>query len=370
MSEKDYYGTLGVEKDATKAEIKKAYKKMAKKYHPDLNKENPDAAEKFKEVNEAASVLGDDQKRQQYDQFGTAGEGMGQGMGGFDFNDFQQGGNFDFGDIFDTFFGGGGFHRVQRGGGQPGASLRFDLEITLEEAAEGVTKKIIVPRLSSCKICSGKGVEKDSDKEQCGNCQGRGLEKRVRRTPFGAFATTTSCSSCGGAGEIIKNPCGECDGTGRVEERKELEIKIPAGVEDVMKLRVQDEGEAGVKGGPPGDLFVIIHIAQHELFQRDGNDLYIELPLTFTQAALGDEVKVPTLEGTAKLKIPVGTQTDTIFKMKGKGLPSLHGYGQGNQNVRVIVKIPDKLSRKEKELVKELDKEFRKEKGFLERLLG
>ena len=368
MSEKDYYETLGISKDASKGEIKKAYKKMAKKYHPDLNKDNPNASEKFKEVNEAASVLGDDQKRQQYDQYGSTGEQP--GMGGFDFSNMNQGGNFDFGDIFDSFFGGGGPHRVQREGVQRGASLRFDLEITLEEAAEGVTKKIIVPRLSTCKKCSGKGVEKEADKEQCGNCQGHGVEKRVRRTPFGMFSTTTSCSHCGGAGEIIKNPCGTCDGTGRVEERKELEIKIPAGVEDIMKLRVQGEGEAGVKGGPPGDLFVVVHISAHELFERHDNDLYMEIPLTFTQAALGDEVKVPTLEGTAKLKIPAGTQTETIFNMKGKGLPSLHGYGTGSQKVKVVVKIPDKLSRKEKELCKELDKEFRKEKGFLERLLG
>tara|TARA_Y100000310_G_scaffold343877_1_gene453643 strand:- start:1751 stop:2866 length:1116 start_codon:yes stop_codon:yes gene_type:complete len=371
MADKDYYKTLGVNKDASKEDIKKAYKKLAKKYHPDLNDHDPEAAEKFKEINEAASVLGDEQKRSQYDQFGSSAEQFGgQDFGGFDFSDFARGGSFDFEDIFDTFFGGGGFRRAQSDGSHRGASLRFDLEITLEEAAEGVNKKIVLPKLETCTNCKGHGVKNDKDKETCTTCNGGGHEKRVRRTPFGVFQTTTNCSHCGGAGEIIKNPCTECDGTGRVEKRKSIEIKIPGGVDNGMKLRVQNEGEAGVKGGPHGDLFVVVHIAPHELFERRESDLFIDMPISFTQATLGDEIEVPTLEGNAKLKIPSGTQTDTIFRMKGKGLPNLHGYGKGNENVRVIVKVPEKLSRKEKELMSALDKEFRKKKGFLDKLFG
>ncbi|MDP7116432.1 MAG: molecular chaperone DnaJ [Candidatus Woesearchaeota archaeon] len=371
MTDKDYYEILGVKKDSSKEEIKKAYKKMAKKLHPDINKDDPEASEKFKEINEAASVLGDDQKRQQYDQYGkTAEQFGGSDMGGFDFSDFMSGGGFDFGDIFDTFFGGGGVRRARGDTRRRGASLRFDLEVSLEEVSTGVDKKIVIPKLESCKVCKGLGVENKSDLEECGVCKGSGYERRVRRTPFGMFSTTTGCSTCGGEGQIIKKPCHECSGTGRVEVRKDLEIKIPAGVETGMKLRVANEGEAGAKGGPPGDLFIVVHVADHELFERDGEDLNIDVPISFTQAALGDEVKVPTLEGSANLKIPAGTQTDTIFRMRGKGLPSLQGYGKGSQNVKVIIKVPDKLSRKEKELIKDLDKEFRKKKGFLEKLFG
>ncbi len=367
MTDKDYYKILGVAKGASKEDIKKAYKQLAKKYHPDLNSHDPQASEKFKEINEAASVLADEQKRKQYDQFGTTAEKFGgSDFSGFDFSDFMRGSSFDFGNIFDTFFGGGGIHRAHMD--TSGASLRFDIEITLEEAAEGATKKIVIPKLETCDECSGKGVMSSSDIETCSVCQGSGYEKRVRRTPFGYFATTTNCSKCGGEGEIISNPCSTCGGTGRVEKRKTLSINIPAGVEDGMKLRVSGEGEAGLKGGTRGDLFVVVHIAEHELFERDGNDISIEMPISFTQAALGDEIEVPTLDGSAKLRIPPGTQTDTIFRVRGKGLPSLRGAGRGSQNVKVIVKVPEKLTKREHELLEELDQELRKKKGFFEKL--
>ena len=364
MPEKDYYKILGVEKSATKEEIKKAYKRLAKKLHPDLNPEHGDA-EKFKEINEAAAVLGDDQKRQRYDQFGAAGPQMGQGFGGGvrpeDFAEF----NFDFDSIFDNLFG-GGFRSGGRRGPMRGSDLRFDLSIDLKEAYSGTRKTIIVPKLETCDNCDGKGAEKPSDIERCPACQGTGMQKNVRRTPFGMFATTTTCSKCHSEGEIIREPCPDCHGTGRVEIRKKIEIRIPAGVEDNMRLRVASEGEAGEKGASSGDLFVVVHINENELFERHGNDIYLEVPLSFGQAALGDDVVVPTLDGEAKLKIPAGTQTDTIFRMKGKGIPDIEGGGSGSQLVKVIVQVPKKISKKQKELIKELEKGLKKKKGFFE----
>jgi len=372
--DKDYYKTLGVDKNASKEDIKKAYKKLAKKYHPDLNKEDPDASEKFKEINEAAAVLGDDQKRQQYDQFGTTADGFGPGgfdFGGFDFSDFTTGGSFDFGDIFDSFFGGGSGFRSVRRGPRRGDNLRFDLEISLEECADDIKKTIIIPKLVKCPKCNGKGAESSSDIAQCDTCNGSGYEKHTRRSPFGIFQTTTSCSKCSGVGEIVKDPCKKCNGTGRIEKNTKLEIKIPAGVDNGSKLRIEDEGEAGERGGPPGDLFIVIHVKQHEIFERHGDDIYLEAPLSFAQAALGTELEVPTLEGKSKLKIPAGTQTDTVFRMKGKGLPNLQGYGHGSQNVKVVVRTPEKLSKKQKKALEEFEKEDKKHrKGFLESLFG
>ena len=362
MPKKDYYEILGVEKSATKEEIKKAYKRLAKKLHPDLNPEHGDA-EKFKEINEAAAILGDDQKRQHYDQFGSAGPEMGQGFGSGvrpeDFAEF----NFDFDSIFDNLFG-GGFRRGGRRGPMRGSDLRFDLSIDLKESYSGTKKTIIVPKLETCDNCNGKGAENPSNIEKCSACNGTGVEKHVRRTPFGMFATSTSCSKCNGEGEVIRELCPECRGTGRVEVRKKIEIKIPAGVEDNMRLRVANEGEAGEKGAPSGDLFVVVHINENELFERHGNDVYIEIPLSFGQAALGDEIVIPTLSGEAKLKIPAGTQTDTIFRMRGKGIPDIRGESPGSQLVKVIVQVPKNLTKKQKELVKELEKGLKKKKGF------
>ncbi|MBN2112360.1 molecular chaperone DnaJ [Candidatus Woesearchaeota archaeon] len=361
MTKKDYYETLGVSRDASKEEIKRAYKKLAKKYHPDLNK-SPDAAEKFKEINEAAAVLGDDKKRQKYDQFGTA-DFSNMGGGGFDFADFANFG-FDFGDIFDQFFGGsfGGFGGRRRSSQTRGDNLRFDLEVTLEEAASGAKKTVIIPRHESCPKCSGMG---GTDLKECPECKGSGVLKQTSRTPFGIFSTTRTCRTCGGTGEVVKDSCEYCDGIGRVKKDRKLEIEIPAGVEEGTRLRVSGEGEAGERGGPAGDLYVLIHVNPHKIFKRRGNDIYLEYPITFAEAALGTEIEVPTLKGKSKLRIPSGTQPGTVFRMKGKGIPDVHGYGHGNQNVIVTVKVPESLTKKQKEILKEFDKEARKKKkGF------
>ncbi len=348
---KDYYDTLGVDKSATKDEIKKAYKRLAKKYHPDLNKED-DASDKFKEINEAASVLGDDEKRAQYDRFGTADTS---GFGGFDFRDFgASGGEFDFGDIFDMFFGGG----MRRGGRRHyrGSDLRFDLTLELEEVAENIQKTIILPRLEKCGECKGSGAKSNSDITSCSQCNGSGRVTRTRRTPFGMFQTTTTCNICQGEGKVIKNPCSKCKGQGRVQNNSKIKINIPAGVEDGMRLRIPGEGEAGVKGGQTGDLYVVIHVKDHKLFERHSDDLYIEVPISFTQAALGDTIEVPTLNGKAKLKIPSATETHTIFKIKSKGLPHLNRSSKGDQKVRVIIQTPARLNKKQIELLKEFEK--------------
>jgi molecular chaperone DnaJ len=363
---KDYYKILGVEKDATKEEIKKAYKKLAKKYHPDISKEK-DAEQKFKEINEAAAVLGDDKKRQQYDQFGSA-DGF-QGFGGFDSSAFR-GAGFNFDDIFEMFsqgfgFGGGRGRRAIRG-----SDLRYDVEITLEEAAKGFEKQIVVTKLAECSHCSGSGAENPEDMETCEDCGGRGITTVTRRTPFGMFQSTTTCKKCAGEGKVAKELCSMCDGEGRVEKNVKLKIEIPAGVENGNRLRVAGEGEAGEKGGRPGDLYVFIHVKEHKIFERKGSDLYVSVPISFGQASLGSEIEVPTLEGKAKLKIPAGTQSHTMFKMKGKGIKRLGGYGVGDEYVKAIIETPKKLSSKQKEAIKKFDSEVKNKKGFLNKVFA
>ena len=358
---KDYYEILGVDKNATKEEVKKAYKRLAKKYHPDLNK-SQDAADKFKEINEAASVLGDDSKRQQYDQFGTADfSGFQGGAGGFDFSDFASFG-FDFEDIFESFFGGS---RRRRRGPARGSDLRYDIEIALEDAAFGTEKTIIIPKFERCKKCEGKGAVSDKDIQECPECQGSGYVKTTRRMAFAMFSTTSPCRECGGDGKIIKKACPECKGSGRVEIKKKVKVKIPAGIEDGDKIRVAGEGEAGQRGGPQGDLYVVIHVSPHEIFERDGDDIHIDVPLNIIQATLGDEIEVPTLEGSIKMKIPEGTQSETVFRLRGKGIPRLHGYGKGDEKVKIVVEIPTKLTKKQKQLLKEFGKDLKTKKSFL-----
>lgn len=372
---KDYYKILGVKKGASKEEIKKAYKKMAKKYHPDLNKE-PDAQEKFKEINEAASILGDDQKRQQYDQFGSDAfkhggrPGGAGGFGGFDFSGFgggSQGGSFDFEDIFDAFFGGGGraARREQRG-----SNLRFDMEIDLEEAAFGAKKKIKVIKRNTCKDCGGTGGKT----ETCTDCHGTGYVRTVKRTPFGAFQSTGPCGSCNGTGKTITEECKTCAGDGYIEGEKEIKVDIPKGIEDGMRLRVEGEGDAGVRGQKPGDLYIYIHVRKHDFFERQGNDINVEIPISYMQAVFGDNIEVPTLGGKAKLKIPGGTQSGTVFRMAGKGIPNLRGYGAGDQNVLVTVDVPKKLNKKQKEALEKYGKligdHAKPQKGFFEKIFG
>lgn len=366
--DKDYYKILGVGKNATKEEIKAAYKKLAKQYHPDLNKSH-DAAEKFKEINEAAAVLGDDQKRAQYDQFGTTAEQF-RGFEGFDFSDFMSdigGFGMDFDRIFETFFGGGFGERTRRR--QRGSDLRYDLEIELEDAAFGATKAINVPRLEECERCSGTGAESKSDIVSCNECNGRGVTTRTQRTPFGLFSTTTTCRKCRGEGKYIENECKECDGKGIVNKTRKIEVKIPKGAVDGTNLRIQGEGEAGEKGMPSGDLYIVIHVGQHKIFERHGSDIYVKVPVSFTTAALGGEIEVPTLKGKANLKIPAGTQSNTVFRMKGLGIPDLHSHHTGDEHVEVYITVPDKLTKKQRQHLEEFEKE-KKGKGILKEMFG
>ena len=367
--EKDYYKILGVGKNASKDEIKSAYKKLAKQYHPDLNK-NPDSAERFKEINEAAAVLGDDQKRAQYEQFGAAGGEQSQqgGFSGFDFSDFMsEAGGFgmDFDSIFENFFGGrsSGARRRQRG-----SDLRYDLEIELEDAAFGAAKTINFPRLEECGKCSGTGAESRSDIIACPDCNGRGVTTRTQRTPFGLFSTSSTCRKCQGNGKYIKNECQECDGKGVVRKTRKIEVKIPEGSVDGTNLRVQGEGEAG-KGTSSGDLYIVIHVRQHRIFERRNSDIYVKMPVPFAACALGGEIEVPTLKGKASLKIPAGTQSNTVFRMKGLGIPELQSRHVGDENVEVYVAVPEKLTKKQKELLQDFEKE-NKSKGIFKEMFG
>jgi len=364
---KDYYQTLGVEKTSTKEEIKKAYKNLAKKYHPDVNKDD-DSAEKFKEINEAAAILADDEKRSKYDQFGTTANQFGNGFQGFDFSDIMSDSGVDFDNIFESFFGGRNPFGGRRRGPIRGADLRYDLEITLNEAATGISKHIVIPRLEQCTKCHGSGAESEYDIVNCPDCNGSGTQRRTQRTPFGIFQTQTTCGKCHGQGKYTKKECQVCDGTGVIKKTRKLEIKIPAGAEEDTNLRVSGEGEAGEKGAETGDLYVVIHVKEHEIFERRGDDIYIKIQIPFTIAAVGGEIDVPTLDEKVKLKIPSGTQNNTIFRMKNKGIPFLHGHGTGNENVEVVIEVPEKLSKKQKELLKEFEKESKKKKGIFGKL--
>lgn len=352
---KDYYKILGVEKNASQEDIKKAYKRLAKQYHPDVNK-NADASEKFKEVNEAASVLGNEQKRQQYDQFGTAGP---QDFSGFDFRDF---GNVD--DIFDNLFAGFGFGGGRRHGGQQrGHDLSTEITVSLKDVVAGVAKKIPVDRKVSCEECKGTGA-KSGGKITCETCNGQGVVRQARQTMFGVFATTTTCRKCSGAGETVKDPCKKCHGEGRVEEEREIEIRIPAGVESGMRLRISGEGEAGVRGAPAGDLYVSVVVEDDERFARDGQDLSLEIPIGFSLACLGGEIEIPTLEEPVTLKIPAGTQGGTVFRLKNHGLPSVHGGGRGSLFVKTQIEVPKKLTKKQTEALKEFENDTKKKGWF------
>ncbi len=365
MSKRDYYEVLDVPKNASKDEIKKAYRKLALKYHPDRNK-SPDAEEKFKEISEAYAVLSDDEKRKQYDMFGHAGisgryttEDI---FSGVDFDEIFRDFGFGFGgidSIFESFFSGfGGRSRARRRAGpRPGADLRYDLEITLEEVVFGSEKEIEVPRSEPCSVCHGSGAKPGTEPKVCKRCNGTGQIRLTQRRGYTVFTQITTCDVCHGKGTVIHKPCKECKGTGQVQTTRKLSIKIPSGVDTGSTLRLRGEGELSMNGGPPGDLFVVIYVKEHEIFTRHGNDIYYELPINFAQAALGAKIKVPTLNGKAELKIPAGTQTHTIFRLRGEGIPDIDGYGKGDELIRIIVQTPNKLSKKQKELLKEFAKE-------------
>ena len=355
MSKRDYYEVLGVDRGASDKDIKKAYRRMAMKHHPDRNPGDQAAEESFKEINEAFEILSDDQKRAAYDQYGHAGVdpsmgGMG-GAGGF------AGGNFGdiFGDVFGDIFGAGGGR--SRSSVQRGADLRYQLELSLEEAVRGVNKKIRIPTLISCTNCDGSGAKKGTQPVGCTTCGGIG-QVRMQQ---GFFSVQQTCPDCRGTGKMIKDPCNVCHGEGRVQEYKTLSVKIPPGVDTGDRIRLAGEGEAGVNGGPSGDLYVQVSVADHPIFQRDGKNLYCEVPITFVDAALGGELEVPTLEGRVKLKIPTETQTGKLFRLRGKGVVPVRGGSAGDLMCRVVVETPVKLTERQIELLKELDETFRKE---------
>lgn len=345
MAKRDFYEVLGLEKNASDKDIKKAYKRLAMKYHPDRNQEKKDEAEvKFKEIKEAYEILSDDQKRAAYDQYGHAAfeqGGMGGGggsAGGADFSDI-------FGDVFGDIFGGG--RRQQRP--SRGSDLQYNMELTLEEAVRGVTKEIRIPTLESCDVCHGSGAKPGTSADTCSTCHGMG-QVHMRQ---GFFSVQQPCPTCHGRGKVIKEPCNKCHGHGRIERYKTLSVKIPAGVDTGDRVRLSGEGEAGENGAPAGDLFVQVHVLPHNIFERDGSNLHCEVPINFTIAALGGEIEVPTLDGRVKLKIPAETQTGKIFRMKGKGVKSVRGGLQGDLMCHTVVETPVKLNEKQKELLKE-----------------
>lgn len=345
MAKRDYYEVLGVSRDAGAEEIKKAYRKLARQYHPDANPGDKSAEEKFKEIAEAYEVLSDPEKRANYDRFGHAAAND-QGFGGFGgFGDFG-----GLGDLFDMFFGGA--TRARRGP-QKGADIRVDVDISFKEAAFGVEKDIRVPRVEECENCRGTGAAPGTATQKCSVCGGTGQVQFSQSTPFGRITQTHTCDRCRGTGRIIEKPCGVCHGAGYVRRTRSIHVKIPPGVDTGTRLRVAGEGEVGVRGGPRGDLYVYIEVRPHRLFKREGNDLICEVPISFAQAALGDELEVPTLEGTAKIRIPEGTQHGTEFRLRGKGIPDLNGYGRGDQYVRVKVVTPTRLSERQKQILRE-----------------
>ncbi|CAG9612727.1 Chaperone protein DnaJ [Bacillus rhizoplanae] len=348
MSKRDYYEVLGVSKGASKDEIKKAYRRLAKKYHPDVSTEE-NAIEKFKEVQEAYEVLSDDSKRAQYDQFGHADPN--QGFGGFGGGDF--GGGFGFEDIFSSFFGGGGGRRRDPNAPRQGADLQYQVSLNFEEAISGKEMDIEIPTEDPCNTCSGSGAKPGTSKETCKHCSGTGQVSVEQNTPFGRIVNRQACRQCSGTGQIIKEKCTTCHGSGKIRKHKKINVKIPAGIDNGQQIRVSGKGEAGANGGPAGDLYVVVRVREHEFFHREGDDIICEMPLTFAQAALGDEVEVPTVHGKVKLKIPAGTQTGTEFRLKGKGAPNVRGYGQGDQYVVVRVVTPTKLTSHQKELLRE-----------------
>jgi molecular chaperone DnaJ len=343
MAKRDYYEVLGLDKKASGDEIKKSYRRLAREFHPDVNK-SPDAEVKFKEVKEAYDTLSDDQKRANYDRFGHTDPNQGFGGGGADF-----GGGIN--DIFDMFFGGGG--RRNPNAPQRGADLEYPMTLEFKEAIFGKEMDITIPRTESCDVCSGSGAKPGTKPEVCGICRGSGQQEVVQNTPFGRIVNRQGCANCSGTGKIIKDRCNSCWGAGKVKKQRKIHVKIPAGVDEGAQMRITGEGESGVRGGPAGDLYISIRVKSHDFFERDGEDIYCEVPLTFAQAALGDEIEVPTLTERVKLKVPAGTQTNTQFRLKGKGVPKLRGYGQGDQHVKVVVVTPTHLTDEQRQLLRD-----------------
>ncbi len=343
-AKRDYYEVLGVSRDASTEAIKKAYRKLALKHHPDRNPGDKDAENRFKEASEAYQVLSDPERRAQYDRFGHAAFEQGAGPGGFDFA--AAGFEDIFSDIFGDFFGTG---RRSRTRARRGEDLRYDLEVGFEEAVFGAEKTIEVPRLMTCAACRGLGTKDGVPRETCRTCRGSGQVRYQQ----GLFSIAETCGQCHGQGTIVRDPCRSCGGSGVAQTQRRLSVRIPPGVETGSRLKLRGEGEAGRNGGPPGDLYIVVHVREHPLFTRQGNDIVCELPISFTQAALGADIDVPTVHGKVRMTIPPGTQSGNVFRLKGKGAPDVRGYGQGDALVRVIVETPRKLSVRQRELLEE-----------------
>lgn len=368
---RDYYDVLGLQKGCSEDEIKKAYRKLARQYHPDLNPGDAQAEAKFKEVGEAYEVLSDQQKRARYDQFGHAGvdpsygAGAG-GGGGYSYSGFD---DIDLGDIFGSFFGGGfsGRNRTNPNAPQKGRNININVTISFMEAAHGVKKEVSYPSMDRCTSCGGSGAAAGSSAETCPECRGTGRVNIAQRTPFGMVQTQRTCQKCGGKGKVIKTPCASCSGTGRVHTNHKLEINIPAGIDDGQTISVSGKGDSGINGGPYGDLLVTVSVRPDTLFERDGYDVWCEVPITFAQAVFGDEITVPTIDGKVKYTIPAGTQTGTKFRLKGKGITALNSRMRGDQYVVVNVEVPKNLSSKQKEALKNFDKLCADDKNYEKR---
>lgn len=358
-TKRDYYDILGVAKGADAQEIKKAYRKQAMKYHPDRNPGDQESEEKFKEVSEAYEILSDENKRRNYDQFGHEGvNGQGgfggQGFGGQGFGGFED----IFGDIFGDMFGGGfGGGRPRRRGPERGADIRQNVTISFEEAAFGKNISIKLNRSEECDECHGSGAKPGTSKKTCPTCNGAGEVRTVQRTPFGNVASSRPCTACEGEGEVVESPCSKCSGKGSTRKVKTIEVDIPAGIDDGQMIKLSGQGEIGSKGGPRGDLYIAVSIQPHPLFTREGNDIYFDMPITFVQATLGDEIEVPTLDGKVKYTVPEGTQTGTVFRLREKGIPRLRGNTRGDQYIKVVVDTPKKLNDKQKDILREFAKE-------------
>jgi len=373
MAKKDFYEVLGLEKGASEDEIKKAFRKLAIKYHPDKNQGDKEAEEKFKELNEAYQVLSDPQKKAQYDQFGHTDFGAGGFDGGFngagfDFSDFG-----GFGDIFDSFFGGGGSGRRRRNGPEKGSDLEYTITLTFEEAVFGVEKEISITRSEKCESCSGTGAKSGTHPKTCDKCGGTGQIKVQRNTPLGSFVSMNTCDKCGGKGTIISDPCPECRGAGKIRKNRKIKVSIPAGVDTGNVIPIRNQGEHGSNGGPSGDLYINIRVTPHAVFKRKGFDIYIDSHISFSKATVGVELKVPTVDGDVKYNIPAGTQPGTVFRLKGKGVPRVNGHGRGDEYVNVIVDIPKSLNAKQKEalfMYMEASGEISEEDGSKKSFMG
>lgn len=371
-NKRDYYEVLGLKKGASDDEIKKAFRKMAMKYHPDRNPGDKDAEEQFKQINEAYSVLSDPEKKSRYDQFGHAGVDPNAGFGGGGFGGFSGfGGGFE--DIFDMFggmFGGGGRQR-RRNGPVKGNDLQKAMTITFEEAAFGTKKEIQITKYVECETCKGTGAQPGTSKTTCSKCGGTGEVRTSQKTPFGTFQSASPCPDCGGTGQINEHPCSDCGGTGKIRKTVTISVDIPAGVDNDSVISIKGQGEPGSNGGPNGDLYVVLTVKPHKFFERRGQDLWLEIPISFDQAALGDDITVPTLEGKVSYKVPAGTQPNTVFRLKNKGIKSVRSSRKGDLYVRVILEVPTKLSGKQKKAIQNMAKEvkpdcYHKKSGFLE----